>query len=314
MKGVILAAGRGTRLYPVTKNIPKPLVPVAGKPTILYGLEQMQGMGIREVCIVVNPDLGDQIRDGVRALPTDVQLSYAIQEKPLGLAHAVAAARDFLGDSPFCLYLGDAIYDQSLAPFRKRFEDLRCDNLNLVQIVPDPERFGVAYVEGDRITKLVEKPKKPKSKLAMAGLYFFRPSLWEAIETLEPSARGEYEITDAIQGMVERGKDVRAAVFEGRWFDTGTLPSLLACSAALLGGASAVAPDASINGKIGPNVSVGRGARVSCDEIANSIVLDGADVEVPGAIRNALLGGHVRSDSPLENVVAYGDEIERIEV
>jgi len=309
-----LAAGRGTRLYPVTKHIPKPLVPVAGKPTIHYGLEQMRGMGIREVCIVVNPDLGDKIRSALHDFEPGLELAYAVQSEPLGLAHAVACAKEFVGDDTFCLYLGDAIYDQPLTPFRTRFETTPCDNLNVVQPVKDPERFGVASVEGDRITRLVEKPKRPDSNLAMAGVYFFGKAIWSAIESLEPSARGEYEITDAIQKLIEQGRDVRAAVFEGSWFDTGTLPSLIACSNALLHGHTAIGEGAAVEGRIAANVSVGRGARVRCSAIADSIILDGAQIEVKGEIRNALVGGVVRSALGLVDTIAYHDEIVQLEV
>ncbi|MER3461739.1 MAG: glucose-1-phosphate thymidylyltransferase, partial [Armatimonadota bacterium] len=207
------------------------------------------------------------------------------------MAHAVRFARDFVAGDPFCLYLGDAVYDRSLAPYRARFEESGCASLNLVKPVRNPERFGVAHVECERITRLVEKPSHPESNLAMAGVYFFRDPIWEAIEALQPSARGEYEITDGIQLLVERGEEVLAGVYEGNWFDTGTLSSLLECSAFLLSGGMRVGARSLVTGAIGRNVAIGADATVRCSAIENSIVLDGARVDCDGAIRGCLIGG-----------------------
>ncbi|MEW5884486.1 MAG: sugar phosphate nucleotidyltransferase [Armatimonadota bacterium] len=306
MKGVILAAGKGTRLYPVTRHIPKPLVPVAGKATILHGIERLVEAGILDVCVVVG-ESGDAIRDALGDEACGARLTYVTQTEPRGLAHAVRFARDFVAADPFCLYLGDAVYDCSLAPYRARFDESGCANLNLVKPVPDPERFGVAHVEGERITRLVEKPSQPDSNLAMAGVYFFREPIWDAIDALQPSARGEYEITDAIQLLVERGEDVIAGVYEGNWFDTGTLSSLLTCSGFLLSGGMRVGARSQVTGAIGRNVAIGADAMVRCAAIENSIVLEGARVDCEGVIRGCLIGGSVKATA-LTDVIVWNDE------
>ncbi|OWU65457.1 MAG: glucose-1-phosphate thymidylyltransferase, partial [Armatimonadetes bacterium Cent15-Ar3] len=223
MKGLILAAGKGSRLYPITHLIPKPLLPLANRVTMEYAFDRMKEMGITEIGIVVGENeaamregLGDGSKFGVK-------LSFVRQPEPKGLAHAVSFAEEFVAGDSFVLYLGDAIYDRSLAEFKDKFESSGCANLNLVMAVEDPSRFGVANVEGGRIVKLVEKPKNPESNLAMAGLYFFGPKIWSIFPTLQPSARGEYEITDAIQTLIDQGETVLAGEFKGTWFDTGTL-------------------------------------------------------------------------------------------
>lgn len=307
MKGVILAAGKGTRLYPVTRHIPKPLVPVAGKATILHGIERLMEAGIMDICIVVG-ESGDAIRKALGDNQNGAQLSYVTQTEPRGLAHALRFAQEFVNGEPFCLYLGDAVYDRSLAPYRKHFEETGCTNLNLVKPVPDPERFGIAHVEGERIIRLIEKPSRPESNLAMAGVYFFREPIWHAIENLQPSARGELEITDAIQLLVESGETVLAGLYEGNWFDTGTLPSLLECSAFLLNGGMRMGACAQVTGAVGQNVTIGENAVVRCSTIENSIVLDGAHVECSGAISGCLIGGTVKADT-LSNSIAWNDEV-----
>jgi glucose-1-phosphate thymidylyltransferase len=304
MKGVILAAGKGSRLYPVTHHIAKPLLPLANRPTLHYAFDRLKEMGITEICVVVGENeseivgaLGDGSDYGVR-------LSYVRQTEPKGLAHAVGFAKEFVNGDDFVLYLGDAIYDRSLAPFASRFRESGCANLNLVKPVEDPSRFGVANVEGERIIKLVEKPKEPESNLAMAGLYWFGPQLWEVLPDLQPSARGEYEITDAIQMLVDRGEQVLAGVYEGEWFDTGTLDSFLSTSAFLQGGANQVS--GSLMGEEGQNVTIGEGAAVKCQRIEDSVVLPGARVIVNGVIRHAILGGTLTMGRDVVEEILYG--------
>jgi len=307
MKGVILAAGKGSRLYPVTHVIPKPLLPLANRPTLHYAIDRLKEMGITEVCVVVGenePLMREALKDGSEF---GVKMSYVRQNDPKGLAHAVGFAKEFVGGDSFVLYLGDAMYDRGFAEFARRFQESGCANLNIVKAVEDPSRFGVANVEGERIVKLVEKPKNPESNLAMAGLYFFGPQIWDVLPDLQPSGRGEYEITDAIQMLIDRGETVLAGVYEGVWFDTGTLDSFLETSAFLVGGGTAVAEDAQVEGQVGKNVVVGAGAKVRCASIEDSVVLPGATVEANGAIRHAILAGPVTSDGPLESTILHGD-------
>lgn len=296
MKGVILAAGKGTRLYPVTHKIAKPLLPIANRPTIAYAFDRLKEMGVSDVCVVVGEN-EDQMRAALGSgSQFDLSLSYVRQIEAKGLAHAVGFAREFCGNDPFTLYLGDAIYGQSLARHAKRFLESGCANLNLVQWVEDPRRFGVANLDGERIVKLVEKPQEPESNYAMAGLYFFGPQIWRVLPDLKPSARGEYEITDAIQTLIDSGETVLAGVNEGTWFDTGTLDSFLATSAFFTQGGSLIDPSAEVQGDVGPDVVVGAGARVRCGRLEDATILPGARVEVAGDIRHAVIGGEVAQE------------------
>ncbi len=306
MKGVILAAGKGTRLYPVTHHIPKPLLPLANRPTIHYAFDHLKELGITDICLVVG-EMGHQMEEALGdGSDYGIRLSYVTQNEPKGLAHAVGFAREFVAGEPFVLYLGDAIYSEGFATFARRFEESGCANLNIVKPVDDPSRFGVANVEGERIVKLVEKPKQPESNLAMAGLYFFGPQLWSVLPDLQPSARGEYEITDAIQMLIDRGQTVLAGVYEGTWFDTGTLDSFLETSNFLIKGANQI--DGQVEGEIGNAVVVGAGANVSCRSISDSVVLPGAQVKTAGDIRHAILAGDVASSADIESDIFYGSE------
>jgi glucose-1-phosphate thymidylyltransferase len=302
MKGVILAAGKGSRLFPITHHIPKPLLPLANRPTLAYAFDRLKEIGVTEICIIVGENeevmrasLGDGWAYGVK-------LSYARQLNPHGLAHALGFAQEFCGEDSFVMYLGDAIYSEGFAAIKERFESSGCANLNLVKSVEDPSRFGVANVEGDRIVKLVEKPKEPESNLAMAGLYFFGPQIWSVLPHLEPSARGEYEITDAIQMLIDRGETVLAGVYEGVWFDTGTLDSFLETSAFLAKGNLI---DGSVSGVLGDNVVIGEGASVECASISDSVVLPGAHVRCLGAIRHSILMGNLDL-LEAENQILFG--------
>jgi len=304
LKGVILAAGKGTRLYPVTHHIPKPILPLANKPTIEYAFDRLKEMGIDQICVVVG-ETESQMRAALGdGSAFDIRLSYVRQTDPHGLAHAVGFAQDFVGRDPFVLYLGDAIYESGFQTYAQRFLESGCANLNIVKPVEDPSRFGVANLDGERIVKLVEKPKVPESNMAMAGMYFFGPQIWDVIPDLKPSARGEYEITDAIQMLIDRGETVLAGVYENTWFDTGTLDSFLETSSFLTGGKSLVKP-LQVSGRVGHAVVVGEGAQVECTEIEDSVILPGATVVVEGAIRHALIGGNVTAKRSVENEILF---------
>lgn len=310
MKGVILAAGKGTRLYPITRHIPKPLLPMANRLTLEYVFDQMKNCGIHDVCVVVGenePIIRAALGDGSAF---GLNLNFVRQTDPKGLAHAVGFAQEFVAGDDFILYLGDAIYDQSLAPFAERFRETGCANLNLVKPVDDPRRFGVANVEGERIVKLVEKPAEPESNLAMAGMYVFGPQLWEVLPDLQPSGRGEYEITDAIQMLIDRGYDVRAGVYEGAWFDTGTLSSFLETSRFLTQSSSLVAADAKVDAEMVGHVVVGAGARVAASRLEDCVILPGAMVDVAGSITGSILAGNVQSDTDLDGVIRWHDDSE----
>ncbi len=305
VKGVILAAGKGSRLYPVTHHVAKPLLPIANRPTIEYAFDRLKEIGITEICIVVGA-MEDAMRDALGdGGQFGLKLSYVRQTEPKGLAHAVGFAKDFVDGDDFVLYLGDAIYSEGFTGHAARFRESGCANLNIVKPVPDPSRFGVANVDGDRIIKLVEKPKVPESNLAMAGLYFFGPQIWDVLPGLQPSGRGEYEITDAIQVLIDQGHLVLAGVYDGVWFDTGTLDSFLETSAFLVNGGTRI--EGAVRGTIGKDVVVGAGATVECESIEDSVVLPGATVRANGAIRHSILGGNVARASGVENEILFGD-------
>lgn len=306
MKGVILAAGKGSRLYPVTNYIPKPLLPIANKITLTYAFEQLKKIGVTEICLVVGEteaQMKEILGDGSKY---EVQLTYVRQTNPHGLAHAVGFAKEFVGQDDFVLYLGDAIYGGDFVAYRDQFEFSKCANLNLVKPVPDPTRFGVANVEGERMVRLVEKPKNPESNLAMAGLYFFRSEIWEVLPDLKPSARGEYEITDAIQLLIDRGDTVLAGIYKGIWFDTGTLSSFLETSRYFVQEGYLAGKNAILKGKLGTHVVIGEGATVSCEKIENCVVLPGARVHVEGELCHSIVGGIVSSKNHILNQILYG--------
>jgi glucose-1-phosphate thymidylyltransferase len=230
MKALVLAGGAGTRLRPITHTSAKQLVPVANKPILFYGLEHIAEAGIKEVGIIVG-DTGDEIRaavgDGSR---WGIEVTYIPQDDPLGLAHCVLIARDFLGDDDFVMYLGDNLLRQGVKSFVDDFEANRSEARAQILLarVPDPERFGVAEIGPDgEVVGLVEKPAAPVSDLALVGVYLFDSTVHDAVRALQPSARGELEITEAIQWLIDQGHVVRHQVLEGYWKDTGELGALL---------------------------------------------------------------------------------------
>ncbi|BDG15488.1 glucose-1-phosphate thymidylyltransferase [Thermus brockianus] len=327
MKGLILAAGRGTRLRPLTHTRPKPVIRVAGRPIIHYAVENLREAGIEEIGVVVSPETEKDIREALAGYG----VRYVLQEEPQGLAHAVAVAREFLGDSPFVLYLGDNLFQKGIRPFLAAFREGVSAVIALVR-VEDPRQFGVAVLEGERIVRLLEKPQNPPSDLAVAGVYVFAPEVLEVIQDLKPSARGEYEITDAIQGLIDRGREVVGVEVSGWWKDTGRPKDLLDANRLLLEelsprvegevegseltgrvvvekgarvvrstvigpafiGEGAVVEEA----YVGPFTSLGPGARVVRSEVEYSILEDHAALEdVALRLQESILGVGARVQS-----------------
>ncbi len=349
MKALVLAGGRGTRLRPITHTSAKQLVPVANKPVLFYGLEAIRDAGIREVGIVVSdpremlqPDLRTGERTTVmvnsqaeiRAAVGDgsafgLQVAYIEQEAPLGLAHAVKISEGYMAGEPFVMYLGDNLIKDGITPFVREFEQERPNAQILLAHVKTPWEFGVAELEGDRVVRLEEKPKQPRSDLALVGVYLFDRTIFEAVHAIAPSRRGELEITDAIQFLITNGRRVRSHVISGWWKDTGKVEDMLEGNRMMLGGIELdirgeVDTDSAIEGRVvigpgtkversrlrgplviganarivdsyvGPFTALGDGVELSHCEIEHSIVLERARIhDVPRRIESSLIGKDV---------------------
>jgi glucose-1-phosphate thymidylyltransferase len=328
MKGLILSGGRGTRLRPITFTSAKQLVPVANKPILFYGIEALAASGIREIGIVIGdtgPEIRDAVGDGGRF---GVSVTYIEQEAPLGLAHAVLISERFLGADPFCMYLGDNLIRERLEPLVSRFRDEKPNCQILLASVPDPTQFGVAVLRDGQVVRLLEKPKQPPSNLGLVGVYMFDATVFDAVKAIKPSARGELEITDAIQWLIDQGHLVRPHIIEGWWKDTGKLEDMLEANRIILDtllprtdgtvvdsevvgrvvieagarvvnstvrGPAIIGRDAVIeNAYVGPFSSIGDRVVLRASEVEHSILLEGARVtDVGGRIESSLIGRNV---------------------
>jgi len=234
MKGLILSGGKGTRLRPLTYTSAKQLVPVANKPVLFYGIEAIAAAGIRNIGIVVG-DTQAEIRaavgDGSR---WNVRVDYIEQDAPRGLAHAVKISRDYIGNEPFVMYLGDNLLNKGITPLVEEFGREKPAAQILLARVPDPQMFGVAQLKDGKVVRLVEKPTEPMGDLALVGVYMFGPEVFESVERIRPSFRNELEITDAIQDLIDRGFTVRPHVVDGWWKDTGKLEDMLEANRLIL--------------------------------------------------------------------------------
>ncbi|MEU3823952.1 glucose-1-phosphate thymidylyltransferase [Streptomyces sp. SID486] len=326
MKALILSGGMGTRLRPFTYSMPKQLVPVANKPILVHCLENVRAIGVEDVAVVVG-DRGPEIRAVVGdGSAYGLNITYLRQEAPLGLAHAVSIAEEFLGDDDFVMYLGDNVLAEGIAESARAFHAGRPAAQLLLTKVADPRAYGVAEVDAEgRVLALVEKPQQPRSDLAVIGVYFFTAAVHDAVRAIEPSARGELEITDAIQYLVERGDRVVADEYAGYWKDTGSPDDLLDCNRLLLGrlghgvhgqvdaastvegpvlveagavversrlvgplivGAGSVVRDS----ELGPYTALGRDCALDGAGIGDSIVLDGVSIQNVRGLSGSIIG------------------------
>jgi glucose-1-phosphate thymidylyltransferase len=329
LKALVLAGGAGTRLRPITHTSAKQLVPVANKPILFYGLEQIRDAGVREIGIIVGDtrlEIEAAIGDGstLGIAPTFIH-----QSEPLGLAHAVLTAADFLGDDDFVMFLGDNLIEGGITEMVREFAAGDAEAQLLLKRVPDPQRFGVAALREDgSIDHLVEKPEDPPSDLALVGVYLFRRSILEAARSISPSDRGELEITDAIQWLLDRGEQVRSSIHEGWWLDTGKKDELLDANRIVLGtigrrvdgdvddtselvgdvvveagarivrshlrGPVVVGPGTVVeDAYIGPFSSIARDCVIRDTEIEYSVILERCRVTDVGRIEGCLLGRDV---------------------
>ncbi|MFF5189227.1 glucose-1-phosphate thymidylyltransferase [Streptomyces sp. NPDC000345] len=329
MKALVLAGGAGTRLRPITHTSAKQLVPVANKAVLFYGLESIAAAGVTEVGVIVG-ETADEIRaavgDGSRF---GLDITYIPQERPLGLAHAVIVARDFLGDDDFVMYLGDNFIVGGITDLVDEFRGTRPDAQILLTRVPDPRAFGVAELDAaGQVVGLEEKPERPKSDLALVGVYLFTPAIHAAVRAIGPSRRGELEITHAIQHLIDAGADVRSTIVKGYWKDTGNVVDMLEVNRTVLEalerridgevdeasetvGRVVVEAGARIVGSrlvgpvvigagtevrdsyVGPFTSVAENCRITDSELEFSIVLRDSSIDGVGRIENSLIGRHV---------------------
>jgi glucose-1-phosphate thymidylyltransferase len=335
LKGLILSGGKGTRLRPITHTSAKQLVPVANKPVLFYGIEAMAAAGVGEVGIIIAPETGAEIReaagDGSRF---GVRIEYIVQDEPLGLAHAVLTAEPFLADSPFVMYLGDNLLQGGITDLVSAFRENDPDALILLTPVADPENYGVAELaaapEGEvgSVVRLSEKPPEPATDLALVGVYMFTSAIHDAARAIEPSARGELEITDAIQYLVDSGRRVEPHVVRGWWKDTGRLEDMLEANRLILDNLSERVEgeliDSQVDGRVviepgvrlerttvrgpaiigsgaqlrdcyvGPYTAIGEDCRIANAEVEHSILLSGSSVcDLDGRMESSLLGRNV---------------------
>jgi glucose-1-phosphate thymidylyltransferase len=326
MKALVLSGGAGTRLRPITHTSAKQLLPVANKPVLFYGLEAIRDAGITDVGVVVGdtaPAIREAVGDGTAF---GLHVTYIPQEAPLGLAHAVLVARDFLGDDDFVMYLGDNFIVGGIAELVEEFRAARPDAQIMLTQVPDPRDFGVAELdESGQVVGLEEKPAEPKSDLALVGVYMFTPCVHEAVRSLRPSWRGELEITEAIQRLIDDGRKVASTTISGYWKDTGNVTDMLEVNRLVLEtveplrdgvvqpgceliGRVVIGEGAEVSGSrivgpaiigagtrvansyIGPFTSVAEECAIEDSEIEYSIVLRGASIKGVRRIEASIIG------------------------
>lgn len=327
MKGLILSGGKGTRLRPMTHTSAKQLLPVGNQPIIKYGIDALRDIGIKEIGVVVSPETGKEVESYLKTLPGVFKIIK--QEQPLGLAHAIKVSKEFLQDSSFIMYLGDNILQQSLKwTFNLDSKTNICARV-LLKEVEDPSSFGVALLRYGKIIKLVEKPKSLISNLALVGVYMFTPAIHEAIDLITPSPRGELEITDAIQKLVDLGRSVDYRILEGWWLDTGKRNDLLEanrlvldefCTRSFNKKLVSITHDTSIEGRveigasceiyssiirgpvrigknckitnsyISPFTTIGDNSVIFGSSLENSIIRDGCNLEYDLPIKDSLIG------------------------
>lgn len=288
MKGLILSGGKGTRLYPLTYTNAKQLIPVANKPVLVRVIESIRDAGVEEIGVVIGqtgPQISEALGDGSK---WGVKLTYIPQESPDGLAHAVKISHDFLGDDRFVMFLGDNVIQGGIGNLISDFANNSWNSQIVLKEVENPTAYGVAKLRPDgSIEQLIEKPKDPPSNLALVGIYMFDPHIWEAVNSIKPSKRGELEITDAIQWLVDAGHRVFPHVHKGWWIDTGKPTDMLEANSLVLEELTpTIAPDAIIeNSQVDRRVTVERGAR-----IINSTVRGPSIIGENTVIENSYVG------------------------
>jgi glucose-1-phosphate thymidylyltransferase len=330
MRALVLAGGKGTRLKPLTTTMTKQLLPVANKPILFYVLDQVRGAGITDIGIIIAPETGQSIRDAVGdGSRWGASITYIPQSEPKGLAHAVLTAREFLGDSPFLMFLGDNLVQKGITRFVEEFQKNAdtIDSLILLKEVKETHLFGIAELNaGGEVFHIEEKPKQAKSNLAVIGVYIFSPAIHQSISQIRPSWRGELEITDAIQKLIDMGKKVRSHILEGWWLDTGKKDDLLEANRVVLDeflqrnisceigsscqimgrveiGKGTTVENSTIRGPVsiadncrlsncfvGPFTSIGPGTVIADSEVEHSVILDNCRIENIDRLLDSIIG------------------------
>lgn len=341
MKGLILSGGKGTRLYPLTYTSAKQLIPVANKPVLFRVIETLRDVGIRDIGIVVG-DTAEEVKQAVgRGGRWGVEITYIHQPEPLGLAHAVKVSQDFLGDAPFVMFLGDNVIQGGIGPLVEEFTNGEWNSQIVLTQVDEPQHFGVAELDNGHVVRLVEKPKNPPSDLALVGIYMFDPHIHEAVNAIRPSWRGELEITDAIQYLIDHGYRVKPYIHRGWWIDTGKMADMLEANRLVLeelepridgyvdrdsrlDGRVTVEEGAEIinsvvrgpaiigqhtrivNTYVGPFTSIYHHCEIEDSEIEHSIVLEHSKIiDIPHRIEDSLIGRNVEITRSLIKPKAY---------
>jgi len=332
MKGVILHGGHGTRLRPLTNTCPKPLLPICNKPMSQYALEHLRDIGISEIAIIT----GDVFPEKVREFYGDgqkfgVKITYIEQGEPKGISHAIRLTKDFVNGDRFVVFLGDNVLKKDLTDYKQKFESNNSDALILLCEVDNPSSFGIAELDGNQIKKIMEKPKNPPSNFAVIGIYFLSPVIFDIIDNLKPSLRGEYEITDALQIMLEKNLKITYDIVTGWWKDTGTPQDILHANKLILdtigtknqlfsGDSNAenvvigkdtwISEDSIISGPslIGENCEIGPTVRIgSYVSIGDNCILKNCNIENSIIMSNCKINSNVNLSS---SIIAHGSEIE----
>ena len=323
-----MSGGRGTRLWPLTHTAAKQLVPVGNRPILFHVLDNLKSAGIEDVAMVISPETGNAVREAVGIGESwGMRVEYIVQPEPLGLAHAVKVAQPYLGSDRFVMYLGDNLIGSGIKAYRDQFERSGAQASILLKEVQNPSNFGIAEVDGqNRVIRLVEKPKEPKSNLALVGIYFFTPEIHKAIRRISPSWRGELEITDAIQALLENGGEVLSERIEAWWLDTGKKDDLLTANTVVLDewvsrridgeissqsvvtgrvqlGKESRVVNSTIRGPvvigervlvensfIGPFTSIGNDCRIISSVLEHCVLLESARIEHVDRLEDSLIG------------------------
>lgn len=306
MKALILAAGKGTRLKPLTNTVPKHLLPVGNKPILFHVLDYIVEAGIEDIGIVVSPDSDACIREAIGdGRQWQAGITFVSQSEPQGLAHAVKVAQGFLGESPFLMFLGDNLIQEGIKDFLDEFRVSNVDASILLKEVTDPRAFGVAEIDSSgKVTHMAEKPQEPKSNLAIIGVYLFTPEIHKAIAQIRPSWRGELEITDAIQRLLEMGKEIRSHLLRGWWLDIGSNEGLIEANRVVLDAflKRDIRGEVDSQSRIVGRVQIGEGTSLESSNIRGPVLI-GADCRIVNSVVRPFTNirdGTVVEDSTLE--------------